>query len=232
MNNYDTNELNKFASLSVHWWDPAGELKTLHQINPLRLGFIEEKVNLTNKKVIDIGCGGGILAESMAAKGANVTGIDLTPALIDTAKLHLLESGLQVDYQVIAAETIAAKEAGQYDVVVCYEMLEHVPDPQAIVKACSDLVKSGGHVFFSTLNRNLKSYALAIIGGEYILKLLPRGTHDYAKFIRPSELAHFARGANLQPQDMRGIHYQPFTKQFTLTSDTSVNYLFYATKNP
>jgi 2-polyprenyl-6-hydroxyphenyl methylase/3-demethylubiquinone-9 3-methyltransferase len=228
--NYDQEELNKFGGHASHWWDPEGELKTLHQVNPIRLGYITNKVTLVDKKAIDIGCGGGILAESMAALNTKVTGIDMSPEVIEVAKLHLLESGLSIDYQAIAAEKMAEERPEQYDVVTCMEMLEHVPSPAAIVKACAALVKPGGHVFFSTLNRNPKSYLFAILGAEYLLKILPRNTHDYAKFIRPSELAGWVREAGLTPREIKGIHYNPFTKQFKINDDSSVNYLFYATK--
>lgn len=229
--NYDTQELAKFAALAAHWWDPAGELSTLHQLNPLRLGYIQEKVPLAGKRVIDIGCGGGILSESMALAGATVTGIDMNKSLIDVGNLHQLESGTQIEYLHTAAETIAQERPGLYDVVTCLEMLEHVPDPAAIVQACAALVKPGGHVFFSTLNRNPKSYLFAILGAEYVLKILPKNTHDYAKFIRPSELSTWSRNAGLNVTDMKGIAYQPFTKTFSLTDDVSVNYLLYAKKS-
>jgi len=228
--NFDPQELAKFAELSVHWWDPNGELKTLHQINPLRLNYIAEKINLVGKSVIDVGCGGGILSESMALQGAQVTGIDLNKPLIDIAKLHQLESGTTVSYQCISVEEMAKQHPAEYDIVTCLEMLEHVPDPASIIQACSMLLKPGGHIFFSTLNRNPKSYLFAILGAEYILKLLPKNTHDYAKFIRPSELNKWVRQANLIPQEMKGIFYQPFTQQFKITNDTSVNYLLYAKK--
>jgi 2-polyprenyl-6-hydroxyphenyl methylase/3-demethylubiquinone-9 3-methyltransferase len=229
--NVDQQELDKFASLASHWWDIQGELKTLHQINPLRLGYIKEKTKLSGKRIIDIGCGGGILSESMAKEGAEVTGIDLNQSLITIAKLHQHESGTKVDYKHIAAETMAAEQPEQYDIVTCLELLEHVPDPAAIVKACANLVKPGGHVFFSTINRNPKSYLFAILGAEYILRILPKNTHDYAKFIRPSELRRWIESSSLAPRDMRGIAYNPFTEQFKLTDDVSVNYLFYATKS-
>ncbi|TAK75999.1 MAG: bifunctional 2-polyprenyl-6-hydroxyphenol methylase/3-demethylubiquinol 3-O-methyltransferase UbiG [Gammaproteobacteria bacterium] len=228
--NYDPQELAKFASLAAHWWDPTGELRTLHQINPLRLSYLAEKVNLAGKKVLDIGCGGGILSEGMALKGAQVTGIDMNKSVIEVAKLHQLESGTQVEYQVIAAEAMAAAHPAHYDVVTCLEMLEHVPDPSSIIRACATLVKPGGHVFFSTLNRNPKSYLFAILGAEYILKLLPKNTHDYAKFIRPSELSAWSRQAGLIPEELKGIAYHPFTQHFKLTEDVSVNYLLYARK--
>lgn len=231
MKNADAEELAKFAALAAHWWDPTGELKTLHQINPLRLSYISEKVDLADKKVVDVGCGGGILSESMATLGAQVTGIDLNKAGIDVAKLHLLETGVDVAYLCQSAESLADERPGQYDIVTCLEMLEHVPDPTAIVKACAKLLKPGGHIFFSTLNRNPKSYLFAIVGAEYLLKILPKNTHDYAKFIRPSELTRWATQAGLQPQEMKGIAYQPFTQIFRLTDDVSVNYLLYARKN-
>lgn len=229
-NNKDPQELAKFAALAAHWWDPAGELKTLHQINPLRLQYIDAKAPLLNKKVIDVGCGGGILAESMAKAGAQVTGIDLNPSLIQVANLHQFDAGTQVEYLEIATEIIANERKATYDIVTCLEMLEHVPDPAQIVNACAALLKPGGHVFFSTLNRNPKAYLFAILGAEYILKLLPKNTHDYAKFIRPAELSEWARKAGLQPREMKGISYHPLNKTFSLTNDTSVNYLFYATK--
>ena len=228
--NYDPQELAKFASLAAHWWDPTGELKTLHQINPLRLSYIMEKVDLKGKTVIDIGSGGGILAESMAQQGATVTGIDLNKPVIDVAKLHQLESGTQVEYLTISAESIALDRPGYYDVITCLEMLEHVPDPLSILQACATLVKPGGHLFFSTLNRNPKSYLFAILGAEYILKLLPKNTHDYAKFIRPSELNTWIRQCGLLPQEMKGIAYNPFTETFKLTDNISVNYLLHAIK--
>lgn len=228
--NVDPNEINKFAALAHHWWDTQGELKTLHQINPLRLSFITEKTPIAGKSILDIGCGGGILTESLAKAGANVTGIDLNKAAIDVAKLHLLETNVDVDYQFIAAEEMAAKHPNQFDIVTCFEMLEHVPDPASIVKACADLVKPGGHLFFSTLNRTPKSYVFAILGAEYILKLLPKNTHDYAKFIRPSELNHWITDANTTTKELKGVSYNPFTEHFKLTSDLSVNYLLYAVK--
>jgi len=228
--NYDTQELAKFAALAHHWWDREGELKTLHQINPLRLRYITEKAPLKNLNILDIGCGGGILTESLAQLGAHVTGIDMNPSLIETANLHQLESGTNVSYHLISAEDMALKHPQSFDVVTCLEMLEHVPDPSAIVKACATLVKPGGHLFFSTLNRNPKSYLFAILGAEYLLKILPKKTHDYAKFIKPSELNRWAEQAGLVTQEMKGIHYNPLTQQFKLTSDISVNYLFYAKK--
>ncbi|VVC76100.1 Ubiquinone biosynthesis O-methyltransferase [Aquicella siphonis] len=228
--NFDPQELAKFASLAAHWWDAEGKLKTLHQINPLRLGYITEKVNLSGKSVIDIGCGGGILSESLALKGADVTGIDMNKSVIDVAKLHQHESGTKVEYLHQPAEIIAAERPAAYDVVTCLEMLEHVPDPLSVVHACAKLVKPGGHVFFSTLNRNPKAYLFAILGAEYLLNILPRNTHDYAKFIRPSELSAWCRKAGLTPRDTKGIAYQPFSKTFRMTTDISVNYLLHATR--
>jgi 2-polyprenyl-6-hydroxyphenyl methylase/3-demethylubiquinone-9 3-methyltransferase len=228
--NYDAQELAKFAAMAAHWWDPEGELKTLHQINPLRVCYIEEKVNLAGKHIIDVGCGGGILAESMASAGRIVTGIDMNKSVLDVAKLHQIESGTHVEYLHTATETIAAERPAQYDVVTCLEMLEHVPDPLAIIRACATLVKPGGHVFFSTLNRNPKAYLFAILAAEYVLKLLPRNTHDYAKFIRPSELNAWAQQAGLSMRELKGIGYNPFTSAFRLTDDVAVNYLGYTVK--
>ncbi len=228
--NADPLELQKFSDLAHRWWDPTSEFRPLHEINPLRLEWIHARVPLTGKRVVDIGCGGGILAESIAKKGATVTGIDLSEKALKVAELHSLESGVAVRYELIAAEELAAREAGQYDVVTCMEMLEHVPDPAAIVKACATLVKPGGQVFFSTLNRNPKSYLFAIIGAEYLLRLLPRGTHDYAKFITPAELSQYSRNAGLEVQAMKGMSYNPFTKIYSLNQDTDVNYLIACTR--
>ena len=229
--NADPSELKKFSDLAHRWWDPTSEFRPLHEINPLRLEWINARVPLAGKTVVDIGCGGGILAESIAKKGATVTGIDLSEKALKVADLHSLESGVAVRYELIAAEELAAREAGKYDVVTCMEMLEHVPDPAAIVKACATLVKPGGHVFFSTLNRNPKSYLFAILGAEYILRLLPRGTHDYAKFITPAELSQHSRNAGLQVDALKGMTYNPITKIYSLNQDTSVNYLI-ATQKP
>ena len=229
--NADELELQKFSALAHRWWDPNSEFKPLHDINPLRLNYIDGLAHLAGKKVLDVGCGGGILSESMAARGADVTGIDLGEKPLKVAKLHLLETGQKVDYRLIAAEALAEEQPGQYDVVTCMEMLEHVPDPASIVRACAQLTKPGGHVFFSTLNRNPKSYLFAVIGAEYLLNLLPRGTHDYAKFIKPSELARFARNAGLNVNEVIGMSYNPFSKIYSLGSDTSVNYLIATRKD-
>ena len=223
--NADPLEIQKFSELAHRWWDPTSEFRPLHEINPLRLEWINARVPLAGKQVCDVGCGGGILAESIAKKGATVTGIDLSEKALKVADLHSLESGIKVRYELTSAEELAAREAGQYDVVTCMEMLEHVPDPAAIVQACAKLVKPGGHIFFSTLNRNPKSYLFAIIGAEYVLGLLPRGTHDYAKFITPAELSGFARKADLEVEALKGMTYNPLTKIYSLNQDTSVNYL-------
>jgi 2-polyprenyl-6-hydroxyphenyl methylase/3-demethylubiquinone-9 3-methyltransferase len=228
--NADPIELQKFSDLAHRWWDPTSEFRPLHEINPLRLEWINARVPLQGKNVLDIGCGGGILAESMARKGAKVTGIDLSEKALKVADLHSLESGIAVRYELIAAEALAAREPAQYDVVTCMEMLEHVPDPAAIVQACATLVKPGGHVFFSTLNRNPKAYLFAIIGAEYLLRLLPRGTHDYAKFITPAELARHIRQAGLNLEVLKGMGYNPLTRMYSLNQDTSVNYLVATTR--
>ena len=210
--------------------EPKISDRPLHEINPLRLEWINAIAPVAGKRVVDIGCGGGILAEAIAKKGATVTGIDLSEKALKVADLHSLESGVAVRYELISAEDLAAREAGQYDVVTCMEMLEHVPDPSAVVKACATLVKPGGHVFFSTLNRNPKSYLFAIIGAEYVLRLLPRGTHDYAKFITPAELSQYSRDAGLEVDAVKGMTYNPFTKIYSLNQDTDVNYLIACTK--
>ena len=228
--NADPLELQKFSDLAHRWWDPTSEFRPLHEINPLRLEWINALAPLAGKRVLDVGCGGGILAEAIAKKGANVKGIDLSEKALKVAELHSLESEVQVSYELIAAEALAAREAGQYDVVTCMEMLEHVPDPSAIVQACATLVKPGGRLFFSTLNRNPKSYLFAIIGAEYMLRLLPRGTHDSAKFIKPAELSQFARNANLEVQALKGMTYNPLTKIYSLNHDTDVNYLMACSK--
>lgn len=228
--NADPLELQKFSDLAHRWWDPTSEFRPLHEINPLRLEWINSIAPLAGRNVLDIGCGGGILAESMARKGASVTGIDLSEKALKVADLHSLESGVQVRYELISAEAMAAREPGAYDVVTCMEMLEHVPDPAAVVHACAALVKPGGHVFFSTINRNPKSYLFAVLGAEYILRLLPKGTHDYAKFIKPAELAQYIRNAMLDLKGLKGMTYNPLTKVYSLNQDTSVNYLVAATR--
>lgn len=230
MINVDPLELEKFSQLAHRWWDPGAEFKPLHDINPLRLDYIDRIADLKGKRVLDVGCGGGILAEAMAASGASVTGIDLGDGPLKVAQLHLLESGQQVEYRLIAAETLAQEMPGAFDVVTCMELLEHVPDPAATVRACAGLARPGGHVFVSTINRNLKSYVLAVIGAEYVLKLLPRGTHDYARFIKPSELAAACRDAGLEVRGITGMTYNPFTKTYSLGDDTDVNYILHATK--
>lgn len=223
--NADPLELQKFSDLAHRWWDPTSEFRPLHEINPLRLEWINARAPLAGKKVIDVGCGGGILAESMAKKGAHVTGIDLSEKALKVADLHSLESGVQVRYEMIAAENMAEREADSFDIVTCMEMLEHVPDPASIVRACATLVKPGGKVFFSTLNRNPKAYLFAVLGAEYFLRLLPKGTHDYAKFITPAELSQFVRNAGLNVDSFKGMSYNPLTKIYSLNQDTSVNYL-------
>ncbi len=228
--NADQTEIEKFSALAHRWWDPTSEFKPLHAINPLRLDWIQKHAELTGKKVLDVGCGGGILTESIAKVGAKAKGIDLSEKALKVAELHSLETGIAVDYEFISAENLASKEAGQYDVVTCMEMLEHVPEPLSIIQSCSRLVKPGGKVFFSTLNRNPKSYLLAIIGAEYILKMLPKGTHDYKKFIKPSELGNYLREANLEMNEIIGLSYNPITQVYSLGRDTDVNYLVACTK--
>jgi 2-polyprenyl-6-hydroxyphenyl methylase/3-demethylubiquinone-9 3-methyltransferase len=231
MTNADQAELDKFSALAHRWWDPQSEFKPLHEINPLRLNWIDKLANLNGKRVIDVGCGGGILAESMAEQGAIVTGIDLSDKALRVAKLHLLETGRQVEYLAIAAEHIAEERAETYDMVTCMEMLEHVPDPASVVAACARMCKPGGWLFFSTLNRNPKSYLFAIIGAEYVLNLLPRGTHEWAKFLKPAELSRFIRHAGLDMIEVTGMTYNPFSQVYKLGSDTDVNYLI-ACKKP
>jgi 2-polyprenyl-6-hydroxyphenyl methylase/3-demethylubiquinone-9 3-methyltransferase len=228
--NVDLSELEKFSALASKWWDPNSEFRPLHQINPLRLDWIDGICPLAGQRVIDVGCGGGILAESMARKGAAVKGIDLAEKSIGVARLHGLESGVAVDYEVIATEAIADREPEQYDLVTCMEMLEHVPDPSAVVAACAKLAKPGATLVFSTLNRNPKSFLFAIVGAEYVLKMLPKGTHEYAKFIKPSELASYARAAGLELRQLIGMTYNPFTKVYALNRDTDVNYIMAFTK--
>jgi 2-polyprenyl-6-hydroxyphenyl methylase/3-demethylubiquinone-9 3-methyltransferase len=228
--NVDPQELDKFSQLAHRWWDPNSEFKPLHDINPLRLGWIAERAALAGRRVLDVGCGGGILSESMALRGAEVTGIDLADKPLKVAQLHLLESGNQVDYRKIAVEDLARQQPEHYDVVTCMEVLEHVPDPASQVRACAALLKQGGDAFFATINRNPKSFLFAIVGAEYVLRLLPRGTHEYEKLIRPSELAGFCRGAGLTVADMVGMTYNPFTKVYALGRDTDVNYILHARK--
>lgn len=223
--NADQNELAKFSELAHRWWDPLSEFKPLHEINPLRLDWIDQTAVLRDKTVLDVGCGGGILAESMAARDANVTGIDLSEKALSVARLHLYESGLTVDYRNVAVETLVKERPASFDIVTCMEMLEHVPDPASVIKACAALVKPGGQVFFSTLNRNAKAYALAVVAAEYVLNLLPRGTHDYEKFIKPAELVTWTREAGLTSLELAGIQYNPISRQYSQSHDTSVNYM-------
>jgi 2-polyprenyl-6-hydroxyphenyl methylase/3-demethylubiquinone-9 3-methyltransferase len=228
--NSDPAEVAKFDALASRWWDPQGQFKTLHEINPLRLGFIDERARLADKVVIDVGCGGGLLAEAMAGCGAHVTGIDLAESSLTVARLHLLESGRQVDYRRISAEELAAQSPGTADIITCMELLEHVPDPASLVDACARLARPGGHVFFSTLNRTPKSYLYAIVGAEYVLKMLPQGTHDYARFIRPSELGQWLRATGLELHEITGLSYNPLTRRYSLGQDVDVNYLVHAVR--
>lgn len=230
MINADPTELQKFSDLAHRWWDPKSEFRPLHEINPLRLDWIDRHVGLAGKKVLDVGCGGGLLSEGMAAYGANVTGIDLSEKALGVARLHLLESGRSVDYRHTSAESLAGEETGSYDVVTCLEMLEHVPDPASTIAACAALAKPGGHVLFSTINRNPKAYLLAVIGAEYILRMLPKGTHDYAKFIKPSELTRWAKSVGLEPNEVIGMSYNPLTQAYSLGRDTDVNYLVHTVR--
>lgn len=232
MGNADPDELKKFSDLAHRWWDPTSEFRPLHEINPLRLHWIEERARLDKRRVLDVGCGGGILSESMARAGADVTGIDLSEKALSVAELHGLDCGITVRYEHISAEDLALREPASFDVVTCLEMLEHVPDPAAVVTACATLVKPGGKVFFSTINRNPKAYLFAVIGAEYLLRMLPMGTHDYAKFITPSELARFCRNAALDIDEMTGLHYNPVTRNYWLAPNTDVNYMFATTKGP
>ena len=230
--NADPQELAKFGELAHRWWDTESEFRPLHQINPLRLDWIDGLARISGKRVVDIGCGGGILSDSMARRGAKVLGIDLATKALKVAQLHALEAGTpNVEYREIAAEALAAEQPGQFDVVTCMEMLEHVPEPASVVSACSALVKPGGWVFFSTINRNAKAFLLAIVGAEHVLKMLPKGTHEYARFIRPSELAKWCRDADLDLQGTRGMEYNPLTQRYKLSSDTSVNFLVACRKN-
>ena len=229
--NVDLSEIAKFEKLASRWWDPHSEFKPLHDINPLRAGWIDQHANVKHKSVLDVGCGGGLLCEALAHRGALVTGIDMGEAPLSVARLHQLESGVTVDYQQSTAESMAERRAGEFEIVTCLEMLEHVPDPSTVIQACADLCRSGGDLFFSTINRNPKSCLFAIVGAEYILNLLPRGTHEYDKFIKPSELARWIREAGLDMQEMMGMTYNPVTKQYRLTpDDVSVNYLIRAKK--
>ena len=227
--NADPAELEKFSRLAHRWWDPHGEFRPLHEINPLRLAWIDRHASLAGKAVLDVGCGGGILAEAMAARGARVTGIDLSEKALRVAELHLLESRLEVTYRKAMAEEFAAAHPGAFDVVTCMELLEHVPEPASMVGACARLVRPGGTVFFSTINRNPKSYLFAVVGAEYVLKLLPKGTHDYARFIKPSELARWARKADLRVDEVLGMTYNPLTRRYRLGADCDVNYLLRCT---
>jgi len=223
--NVDPAEIAKFEELASRWWDQQGEFKPLHEINPLRLHFIDERVQLNGKRVLDVGCGGGILSESMAKRGADVTAIDMGKAPLSVAKLHAMESEVDVNYQQITVEELAEQQPQSFDAVSCMEMLEHVPDPSSVIKACQTLVKPGGSVFFSTINRNPKAYMFAIVGAEYLLKMLPKGTHEYAKFIKPSELDEWSRQANLQLKNITGMSFNPLTNQYKLGKDVDVNYM-------
>ena len=225
--NFDAAEIDKFDALASRWWDPEGEFRPLHEINPLRLDFIRQRAELEGRNVVDIGCGGGILTEAMAARGATVTGIDMAEKPLAVARLHMIESGAEVDYLQCTAEELATQHAAEFDVVTCLEMLEHVPSPRAIVKACADLVRPGGDVFFSTINRNPKAFVFAIVGAEYLLRLLPKGTHEYDKFIRPSELDEWARAAGLELRESIGMHYNPLTREYWLGRNVDVNYLMH-----
>jgi 2-polyprenyl-6-hydroxyphenyl methylase/3-demethylubiquinone-9 3-methyltransferase len=230
--NADPQELAKFSELAHHWWDTESEFRPLHQINPLRLDWIDQQARISGMRIVDIGCGGGILSDSMARRGATVLGIDLAAKALKVAKLHAMEAETpNVQYREIAAEALAEESPEQFDIVTCMEMLEHVPDPGSVVRACSTLVKPGGWVFFSTINRNAKAFVLAIVGAEHVLKMLPKGTHEYAKFIRPSELAQWCRDADLSLEGTRGMEYNPITQRYWLSGDTSVNYLFACRKS-
>jgi 2-polyprenyl-6-hydroxyphenyl methylase/3-demethylubiquinone-9 3-methyltransferase len=227
--NLDAREIAKFDAIAARWWDPSGEFRPLHSINPLRLDYLEKRVGLAGKRVLDVGCGGGLLAEGMVARGATVIGIDLSESAIKVARLHLKESGLRADYQLKSAEALAEESPAAFDLVTCMEMLEHVPDPAAIIEACARCLRPGGHVVFSTLNRSLKAFALAIVGGEYLLRLIPPGTHEYAKFIRPSELEAWARSAGLWHRHSCGLHYNPLTREYRLGAGLDVNYFMHFT---
>ncbi|MEL7044205.1 MAG: bifunctional 2-polyprenyl-6-hydroxyphenol methylase/3-demethylubiquinol 3-O-methyltransferase UbiG [Pseudomonadota bacterium] len=229
--NVDDAEIAKFEALAARWWDPTGEFRPLHEINPLRANWIDERAPVAGRRLLDVGCGGGILAEAMALRGAEVQGIDMGEGPLSVARLHQLESGVEVDYRRCTAEELAAEQPQHYDVVCCLEMLEHVPDPGAVIRACADLARPGARLFFSTINRNPKAYLFAIVGAEHILRLLPAGTHEYAKFIRPSELAQWVRDAGLSPGEMTGLTYNPLSKRYRLVrDDVSVNYMMQAQK--
>ncbi len=232
--NVDPAEIAKFEAIASRWWDPQSEFKPLHEINPLRLNFIDRIANISGKRVLDVGCGGGILSESMARRGARVTGIDMGETPINVARLHALEAGVDIEYAITSTEALARQRADNkdkpYDIITCMEMLEHVPDPAAIIASCSDMLKPGGHLFLSTINRNAKAYLFAIVGAEYMLKLLPRGTHDYSKFIRPSELAGWVRKAGLDVREITGLVYNPLTQRYKLDDDIDVNYMMHAVK--
>lgn len=230
--NFDPSEIAKFEELASRWWDTEGEFKPLHDINPLRLNYIDQRISLNGKRVLDVGCGGGILSESMARCGARVTGIDMGKAPLSVASLHALETELDIDYQQITVEELAEKMPGEFDVVTCMEMLEHVPDPSSVINACKILVKPGNPVFMSTINRNPKSYLFAIVGAEYLLRMLPKGTHDYDKFIKPSELDEWSRASDLELKDITGLNYNPITKTYKLSPDVAVNYMAYYIRNP
>lgn len=228
--NLDQTELHKFALTAPHWWDPQGDMKPLHELNPLRVAYIAERAVLAGARVIDVGCGGGILSEALARRGAQVTGIEASAEVVNIAKLHLLESQLAVDYQCTTIEEYAAQATQQFDIVTCMEMLEHVPDPASIIRACAQLLKPGGHLFISTLNRHPKAFLLAIVGAEYVLRMLPRGTHHYAQFIQPAELDQWLRKAELTLREITGVRYQPLLRRFDLSRDVHVNYLAHALK--
>lgn len=229
--NTDGEEIAKFEALANRWWDPEGDFRPLHDMNPLRANYIDQRSPVAGRQLLDVGCGGGILAEAMARRGAHVTGIDMAESPLAVARLHALEANASVDYRQSTAEALAAQQPGSFDIVTCLEMLEHVPDPASVIRACSDLTRPGGDLYFSTINRNPKAWALAVVGAEYVLRLLPRGTHDYRKFIKPSELAQFARAAGLEVMQITGILYNPLTRRFKLSErDVDVNYLMHARK--